>query len=294
MSRRRRLRRAAPGRPRPARRTRPAGLVPGRPRQRQRPGQEGGALAGPNPTDRGKAGSNYHLLVDAAGLPLDVLVSGANRHDSMLVEQILDSMPAIKRGGRGAGRSSCTGTRATTMRGSAATCAAAGSPPASPASAGTPAPASDGIAGSSNAPSADCRPTNDWPCATTAPPRRSPPWSGSRSPSSAPDACRRTRATSSQGHLTQGNPHGGRWHRRVGRLHSQGRNGGLGHLVNDCHADSGGPTIGVRSRSATGVQTCEPLAVRLHRSGLQARRWGRPTCLTSHRPPDRSGPSGTR
>ncbi len=28
-------------------------------------------------------------------------VSGANRHDSMLVEPILDSMPAIKRGGRG-------------------------------------------------------------------------------------------------------------------------------------------------------------------------------------------------
>jgi transposase len=30
-----------------------------------------------------------------------VLVSGANRHDSMLVEPILDSMPAIRRGGRG-------------------------------------------------------------------------------------------------------------------------------------------------------------------------------------------------
>ncbi len=30
-----------------------------------------------------------------------MLVSGANRHDSMLVEPILDTMPAIKRGGRG-------------------------------------------------------------------------------------------------------------------------------------------------------------------------------------------------
>ncbi len=30
-----------------------------------------------------------------------MLVSGANRHDSMLVEPILDSMPAITRGGRG-------------------------------------------------------------------------------------------------------------------------------------------------------------------------------------------------
>ena len=62
---------------------------------------KGAALTGPNPTDRGKAGSTYHLLVDAAGLPLNVLVSGANRHDSMLVEPILNSMPAIKRGGRG-------------------------------------------------------------------------------------------------------------------------------------------------------------------------------------------------
>ncbi len=30
-----------------------------------------------------------------------MLVSGANRHDSMLVEPLLDSMPAIRRGGRG-------------------------------------------------------------------------------------------------------------------------------------------------------------------------------------------------
>jgi hypothetical protein len=33
-------------------------------------------------------------------VPLNVAVSGANRNDSMLVEPILDSMPAIKRGGR--------------------------------------------------------------------------------------------------------------------------------------------------------------------------------------------------
>jgi transposase len=30
-----------------------------------------------------------------------VLVSAANRHDSLFVERILDSMPAIRRGGRG-------------------------------------------------------------------------------------------------------------------------------------------------------------------------------------------------
>ena len=30
-----------------------------------------------------------------------MVISGANRHDSMLLEPILDSMPAIKVGGRG-------------------------------------------------------------------------------------------------------------------------------------------------------------------------------------------------
>jgi transposase len=34
-------------------------------------------------------------------VPLNVLVSAANRHDSLFVEPILDSMPAIRIGGRG-------------------------------------------------------------------------------------------------------------------------------------------------------------------------------------------------
>jgi hypothetical protein len=32
----------------------------------------GGALTGPNPTDRGKSGFKYHLLVDRCGIPLAV------------------------------------------------------------------------------------------------------------------------------------------------------------------------------------------------------------------------------
>lgn len=72
------------------------------PRQRQRPGEKGGELVGPNPTDRGKNGTKYHLLTTADGLPLAIAVSGANRHDSMLVEPILDTLPAVK--GRGPGR----------------------------------------------------------------------------------------------------------------------------------------------------------------------------------------------
>ena len=39
-----------------------------------------GELVGANPTDRGKPGSKYHLIVDGAGLPLAALVSAANTH----------------------------------------------------------------------------------------------------------------------------------------------------------------------------------------------------------------------
>ena len=41
-----------------------------------------GELTGPIPTDRGKAGTKYHVLCDRNGLPLHVLATGANAHDS--------------------------------------------------------------------------------------------------------------------------------------------------------------------------------------------------------------------
>jgi hypothetical protein len=44
-----------------------------------------GELTGANPVDRSKAGSNYHLLVDAGGIPLAVGLSAANPHDSQLL-----------------------------------------------------------------------------------------------------------------------------------------------------------------------------------------------------------------
>ncbi|AGW40707.1 transposase [Leifsonia xyli subsp. cynodontis DSM 46306] len=63
--------------------------------------KRGGDLTGPNPTDRGKRGTKYHVLTDRNGLPLHVEISGANRHDSMLVEPVLDNITAIKGVGRG-------------------------------------------------------------------------------------------------------------------------------------------------------------------------------------------------
>jgi transposase len=58
--------------------------------------QTGGELTGPNPTDRGKPGSKYHLLADRHGIPLAADVSAANAHDSLLLEPMVDAVPAIK------------------------------------------------------------------------------------------------------------------------------------------------------------------------------------------------------
>ena len=44
---------------------------------------------GPNPTDRGKKGSKRHILVDENGIPISLLVSAANQHDSMALETLL-------------------------------------------------------------------------------------------------------------------------------------------------------------------------------------------------------------
>lgn len=51
----------------------------------------GGAGTGANPTDRGKKGTKRSLLTDGKGIPLSVVVDGANRHDKKLVKVTLDS-----------------------------------------------------------------------------------------------------------------------------------------------------------------------------------------------------------
>mgnify|MGYP001218148319 FL=1 len=56
----------------------------------------GGDLVGPNPTDRGKAGSKRSILVEADGGPLSVVVAGANVHDTKLLEATLEAV-VVKR-----------------------------------------------------------------------------------------------------------------------------------------------------------------------------------------------------
>ena len=53
----------------------------------------GGEQTGRNPTDRGKRGTKRHLLCEGHGLPIGLVVTGANRHDKTQVEAVLESMP---------------------------------------------------------------------------------------------------------------------------------------------------------------------------------------------------------
>jgi putative transposase len=46
---------------------------------------------GANPTDRGKSGCKRHLLTDGKGIPIAVVLSGANRHDMKKLAALLDA-----------------------------------------------------------------------------------------------------------------------------------------------------------------------------------------------------------
>ncbi len=59
-----------------------------------------GSATGPNPTDPSKAGTKRHLVVNARSIPLGVILSGANRQDSMVLAATLNAIPPV-RSGRG-------------------------------------------------------------------------------------------------------------------------------------------------------------------------------------------------
>ena len=56
---------------------------------------EGGEDTGPNPTDRGKSGSKHHVLTDANGIPLAVILTAANVPDVVPVLKVLTAMPPV-------------------------------------------------------------------------------------------------------------------------------------------------------------------------------------------------------
>ncbi|WP_165253843.1 IS5 family transposase, partial [Paludisphaera soli] len=55
----------------------------------------GGEKTGPNPTDRGKSGTKRSLLTDGGGIPVGLVVAGANEHDKWLAGPTLLSQPAL-------------------------------------------------------------------------------------------------------------------------------------------------------------------------------------------------------
>ncbi|MCC6347752.1 MAG: IS5 family transposase [Nitrospirales bacterium] len=52
----------------------------------------GGEKTGANPTDRAKGGVKRSLLTEAQGVPIAVVIDGANRHDMKMLRQTLESI----------------------------------------------------------------------------------------------------------------------------------------------------------------------------------------------------------
>jgi transposase len=57
--------------------------------------KRGGELTGPNPTDRGKPGTKYHVVVSTEGVPLGAVPSAANVHDTRLFPHLLHLALAV-------------------------------------------------------------------------------------------------------------------------------------------------------------------------------------------------------
>lgn len=59
-----------------------------------------GPYTGPNPTDRRELDGKRHLITDREGTPVTLCVTGANRHDSVDFDGLIDALPAAagKRG----------------------------------------------------------------------------------------------------------------------------------------------------------------------------------------------------
>ena len=60
------------------------------------PGPQRGDHVGPSPVDRGRPGSKHHLIVDAAGIPLAVTLTGGNRNDVTQLIPLLERVPNVR------------------------------------------------------------------------------------------------------------------------------------------------------------------------------------------------------
>ena len=51
---------------------------------------------GPSPVDRGRPGAKRHLVVDGGGVPLAVVLTGAQVHDSTVFEELIDGIKPVR------------------------------------------------------------------------------------------------------------------------------------------------------------------------------------------------------
>lgn len=75
---------------------RPDRLVSGNRRQLGLEGRDGRQKTGPNPTDRRKCGSKHHIITDANGIPLAIVLTGANTHDVTQLLPLVDGIRPVK------------------------------------------------------------------------------------------------------------------------------------------------------------------------------------------------------
>ena len=57
-----------------------------------------GPAIGPNPPDRGTPGTKRHVITNAKGISLALKLTGANVHDSRMLEAVVDAVPPIRQG----------------------------------------------------------------------------------------------------------------------------------------------------------------------------------------------------
>ena len=75
--------------------------------RRDREGAKGGALTGPNPTDRAKRGCKRHVTIDGRGVPIGVTISAANLHDSCAALPTIDAVAKSAPGRRKRPKNCC-------------------------------------------------------------------------------------------------------------------------------------------------------------------------------------------
>jgi transposase len=55
----------------------------------------GGEETGPNPTHKASPGSKHYLIIDGSGIPLAVILTEANTHNTKELEPLVDAIPPI-------------------------------------------------------------------------------------------------------------------------------------------------------------------------------------------------------